>query len=258
MTLKLQDRMITQVTPECIQAGVATQVLVRGILFKSSSVVQVVSGGTASATTFVSSNILSVNLTPTATATQIIVRVSTGLHITNQYVINVSPTITQSVVWTKTSDVTFTGNTIDNKTVANGWGNAGPYSTRGIAGCGGYMEFTVKSIVGTQNEMIGLNGNASFDSMWNTIDHAIYLSGTANLANGSVYENGVFGGSLGVCPNGTIIRINIYDNTIQYLKNGVLVLTRPRLSVYPYFVDTSIFNTGISRISNVIISGNLT
>ena len=244
------------VEPSCVRSGTQEVFTIRGIGFKDTSSVQVISGGTLVSYAVINNGEISATIDVTSGTLSL--RVLNGIIPTAIYNITITPSSTQNVVWTNTTGANVSGNRIISKTSANSWTNCGPYSTTGIAPCGGYMQFTIFGITNAQSEMIGLNADPGIDNNYLALDHAIYTTGTGATANAYVYENGIFAGNLGTSPAGTVYRITVKHKVIEYSRNGVIVLTRPRNSVYSYYVDTSINRTGNSRISSVIISGNLT
>jgi alpha-tubulin suppressor-like RCC1 family protein len=156
----------------------------------------------------------------------------------------------EAVLWTNRVGVSA-GPSALTKTAANGWGNAGASSTRGIASGDGYAEFTVPATAGYA--MFGLSYGDT-DQSYGDIDFAFYTYPPAGQI--FVYEKGVYRRSLGAYASGDVLRVSVESGQVKYWRNSVLLAVSGETATYPLLVDTALYSAG-AVVQGAVLAGTL-
>lgn len=142
----------------------------------------------------------------------------------------------ETIVWTNAAGVTATGGNLV-KTAAAGW-NASAAASNEIASGDGWLEATVTET--STQRVFGLESGGAA-STWSDLDHAIELAADGTV---KVHESGVLRGTYGSYSNGDLLRVEIRDGVVRYLRNGTLLYTSAIPPAYPLHADTALYTTG--------------
>jgi alpha-tubulin suppressor-like RCC1 family protein len=144
--------------------------------------------------------------------------------------------LVETIVWTSATGVTANGATLV-KTAGAGW-NAGAAASNAIASGDGWLEAT--AIETNTQRVFGLESGGAA-SAWTDIDHAIELAADGTV---KVHESGLLRGSYGSYANGDLMRVEVRDGIVRYLRNGTLLYTSAVAPAYPLHADTALYTTG--------------
>jgi hypothetical protein len=145
--------------------------------------------------------------------------------------------------WVDTAGVTVNGTGLT-KTAPDGW-DAGGSTVASLNG-DGYFEFTA-----TSNNAYLMAGptHAVADNSYTTIDYAVYP-----LVGGIlyIYEKGALVFQTGTYAAGDVFRVQVSNNVVTYLQNGVLIYTSTLAPTFPLVFDASLYSQG-AGVSNVTL-----
>ncbi|MET0553063.1 MAG: chitobiase/beta-hexosaminidase C-terminal domain-containing protein, partial [Vicinamibacteria bacterium] len=144
--------------------------------------------------------------------------------------------LVEPLVWSSVTGATATGSTLV-KTAGAGW-NAGAAASNAIASGDGWLEAT--AIETNTRRVFGLESGGAA-STWSDIDHAIELDSDGTV---KVHESGVTRGTYGSYVNGDLLRVEVRDGFVRYLRNGTLLYTSAVVPSYPLHADTALYTTG--------------
>lgn len=161
-----------------------------------------------------------------------------------------APAAGEAVVWTRTRGVLASGNDLT-MTGPRGWGNAGAASSKVLAAGDGFFELTASET--STARMIGFS-SADFDQSWRTLDFALYLGPSGDLA---IYERGMYRGSVGSYATNDVLRVAVESGVVSYWNGGVLLYTSLAVPTLPLAVDTALATPG-ATLTGVVVSGNWT
>ena len=142
----------------------------------------------------------------------------------------------ETLVWTSAAGVAMNGATLV-KTAGSGW-NAGAAASNAIASGDGWLEAT--AIETNTQRAFGLESGGAATTL-SDLDHAIELTETGTV---KVHESGVIRGTFGSYANGDLLRVEVRDGIVRYLRNGTLLYTSAVVPSYPLHADTALFTTG--------------
>ena len=148
-------------------------------------------------------------------------------------------------VWINDTKVRIFGNSLAKNVGTFGW-DASAYSTKTINS--GYMEFTASETTTdrTAGLTFGIKGQSYAD-----IDFAIYFDRWGNY---QVYQAGIHINTFGPYVPGDRFRVQVVNNVVQYLKNGVVFYTSVVAPRLPLRVDAATYEPSTS-VFNVILVG---
>jgi hypothetical protein len=152
----------------------------------------------------------------------------------------------EDVVWESAGGLDKNGNSITKSSGTNAW-NTGAFSFNKI-NTNGYMQFVATET--NKNRMIGLN-SSNVNVSYTDIDYAFYLISGGSLR---IYENGSNKGTFGTYSTNDTLRVNVENNNIEYLKNGVVLYTSSVAPSHPLYVDASLNTVGSSILDVKIAS----
>ena len=129
---------------------------------------------------------------------------------------------------------------VQTNSTATGWNKQAVFGSI-PANTNGELSFTFEGNglngSSTNTGMIGLGIDPNSNTNYNTIDHAIYVSGT----NLYVYENGSYKGNFGNVSANDSFKIERQSNIIRYYKNSELFYTSTIQSTGELFFDCSLY-----------------
>jgi hypothetical protein len=70
-----------------------------------------------------------------------------------------------------------------------------------------------------------------------------------------VFEKGTNRGTFGSYQTGDVFRVAVVGGVVKYSKNGAVIYTSSQTPVYPFLVDTWLYNEG-ATITNAYTSGH--
>lgn len=225
-----------------------------GSCFDKETTVEI-TGQTVNSVTYVSSNELIVNVTVgDELGTFDIIVKNNSLYYNKLAGIEVGVRELYDVNWqdeNKYASVDETGKILTKANIY-GW-NGGAMSDKGIFSSDGYMEFEPVFPDSNRRYMIGLSYTDKGYS-YGDIQYAFYF----NTKNIYIYESGKNVISLGNnWESGDKFKISIENGEIYYRKNNIfLYKSSEKEFEYPLFVDTSLYEKGMS-LTNVKLFGKL-
>jgi len=157
--------------------------------------------------------------------------------------------------YSKSSDITFTDehNEIEvtsnnlKKVDGNDW-SSGAFSNESITKDG-----SVSTVVAETNtkRMIGFS-TSDTNQKYSSVDYGLYLNSNGNIY---AYENGVNKGNFGTYLRSDVVEVNRVDDTISFLKNGIVFYTSEVKSTEKLYVDTSLITDG-ATLNNIEINSS--
>jgi hypothetical protein len=137
------------------------------------------------------------------------------------------------------------------RTSSSGW-DSDVYSKNGFRG-GSCASIVVEST--SHIFMFGLNTDPTTDSSYNSIDFAMYCTGSAGV---NCYESGQDRGAIGTCAVGDVLSVS-YDGSKVVYMNGTTVMRTVTVDLganVVLFFDSSIFSGAINGIRFLPQSSN--
>lgn len=147
---------------------------------------------------------------------------------------NSQPKVTDANRFLSTSTNAYAGTSIVKLSASAAW-NSQTYSIDGYSE-GAFA--TARADNTTSNIMFGLNEDPATDADYLGIDYAWYFNGSGTL---QIYEIGVSVGSFGSYSTTTVLAVRHTGRLVQYIKDGVIVRSKVRVSTAPLYFDSSFF-----------------
>ena len=151
------------------------------------------------------------------------------------------------ITWTKTSDMSVSGNTFTKTSGVSGW-NGSIYSDQKYSG-GCYLSFSPSQTYASL--MIGLNTDPPTDNSYSSLDFAVYIRSDSNFV---VYESGNERGVFGQYTTNDIFEIRHVNNEIKYYRNGSVFRTVSNVNNSTFFALDSSFYDVFSSVRNVVFA----
>ncbi len=138
------------------------------------------------------------------------------------------------------------GNNLFSSTTTTGFGASGAVSIRALSAGDGFMEFRTGEL--NSAKAAGLsNGDSNQNAT--DIDFAIVLGANNSV---SVMEGGVTRGTFGTYSTSDVYRVQVTNNVVTYLRNGVVFFTSTGIPTFPLLVDTAVSVNATIR--NVVLT----
>ena len=144
----------------------------------------------------------------------------------------------EPITWTNQVNVAVRGSALEKTRGCDGCGDAGATSRQSIRANDGYAEFRVNEDWTYWLAGLGRgNRSTSFDD----VDFAILFNGNG-LAD--VVESGQYVGGDVEYSSGDVVRIEVVNDRVRYVKNGDVFRVSQRRPAYPLVLDVALGSVG--------------
>jgi hypothetical protein len=156
--------------------------------------------------------------------------------------------LSSAVVWTELVNVTVTDGVLQKTSGCDGCFDAGGVSEQQITSGDGYIEFTIGE---THTLFVAGLSHGNSGTGYADVDFAFRFNG-AGWAD--VLESGTYVGGDTTYAVGDVFRVAVVGGTIQFSRNGTILLERTTPVTYPLLLDTAVASVGATVRGAVVAS----